>query len=156
MSKRNMILASLLVMVVLTACQAAGKNPENIEIPVIAPTPDESLCQNDSYPQDAPVFGDVSRDQLSGTELGIKFFDREVGSGTPPTIQDLVTVNYTGWLPGGCIFDSSYARGTEAKLILVALIPGWREAMLVTLGSSSGLPFLTQSSQEFCRLAKPR
>ncbi|GIT59333.1 MAG: hypothetical protein Ct9H300mP19_12810 [Dehalococcoidia bacterium] len=42
----------------------------------------------------------------------------------------MVTVNYTGWLDDGCIFDSSYSRGTASDLILVSLIQGWREAML--------------------------
>jgi peptidylprolyl isomerase len=130
MPKRTIVVASLLVMIVLTACQAAGKNPENVEIPVIQPTPDASLCLNETYPQGAPVFGEVTSDQLVGSDEGIKIFDRATGSGTAPTIQDLVKVNYTSWLPDGCVFDSSYVRGSAAELILVALIPGWREAML--------------------------
>ena len=117
-------------MLVLTACQAAGKNPDNIDIPVILATANTNLCLNDAYPQDAPVFGDVSRDQLSGDAAGIKIFDREDGSGASPTIEDMVTINYTGWLEDGCVFDSSYTRGGEARLLLVALIPGWRDAMI--------------------------
>jgi peptidylprolyl isomerase len=123
-------MAGMLALIVLTACQAAGKNPDNIEIPVIQPTVDSSLCQNDVYPQGSPVFGDVTRDQLSGGSEGVKVFDRVVGDGATPTIADLVTVKYTGWLEDGCVFDSSHARGEDAELLLVALIPGWREAML--------------------------
>ncbi|MBT4126389.1 MAG: hypothetical protein HOE43_08340 [Chloroflexi bacterium] len=130
MSKRMLVLAGMLAMVVLTACQAAGKNPENIEIPVVVPTVDASLCQNDVYPSDAPVFGDITSDQLSGEPDGIRIFDRVVGDGDTPTIEDMVTVGYTGWLTDGCVFDSSHARGEDAELLLVALIPGWREAML--------------------------
>jgi len=130
MSKRVLVAAGLLVVLVLTACQAAGKNPDNVDIPVIQATADTSLCQNDAYPQDAPVFGDVTRDQLSGDPLGIKIFERSVGSGTEPTIEDMVTINYTGWLEDGCVFDSSYTRGGVAQLLLVALIPGWRDAMI--------------------------
>jgi peptidylprolyl isomerase len=130
MSRRILIAAGLLVVLVLTACQAAGKNPGKIEIPVIQATVDTSLCQNDEYPQDAPVFGDVTSDQLSRDTEGIKILDRVVGSGTPPTIEDMVTINYTGWLEDGCVFDSSYTRGGEARLLLIALIPGWRDAMI--------------------------
>jgi len=130
MSRRLLIAAGLLVVLVLTACQAAGKNPDKIEIPIIQPTVDTSLCQNDEYPQEAPVFGDVTSAELSGDEAGIKILDRAVGSGTPPTIEDMVTINYTGWLEDGCVFDSSYTRGGEARLLLIALIPGWRNAMI--------------------------
>jgi len=125
-----LVVAGIFALLVLTACQAAGKNPDNVEIPVIAPTPDPSLCINDGYPADAPAFSDVTRDQLVGSEAGVKIFDRVTGSGTSPTIADMVTVGYTGWLEDGCIFDSSYARGDDARLLLVALIPGWRDAML--------------------------
>jgi len=130
MSKRVLVAAGLLVVLVLAACQAAGKNPDNIEIPVIQATVDTSLCQNDAYPQDAPAFGDVTRKQLTGDPAGIKIFERVVGNGTEPTIEDMVTINYTGWLEDGCVFDSSYTRGGEARLLLVALIPGWRDAMI--------------------------
>jgi len=125
-----LVLAGMLVLVVLTACQAAGKNPENIDIPVVVPTVDASLCQNDTYPSDAPVFADVDRSQLVGDTAGVKIFDRVVGDGATPKLEDMVTVRYTGWLTDGCVFDSSYPRGEDAQLLLVALIPGWREAML--------------------------
>jgi|TARA_B100000959_G_scaffold284353_2_gene355768 peptidylprolyl isomerase len=125
-----LIVAGMLVLIVLAACQAAGKNPDNIEIPVIQPTTDASLCQNDIYPQGSPVFEEISRDQLAGDPAGVKIFDRVVGSGESPTLADMVTVKYTGWLNDGCIFDSSHARGVDAELLLVALIPGWREGML--------------------------
>jgi peptidylprolyl isomerase len=131
-SNRMLLVAGIFALLVLTACQAAGKNPDNVQIPVIEPTPDPSLCLNDNYPADAPAFADVSPDQLVGGEDAIRIFDRVTGSGATPTINDLVTVEYTGWLEDGCIFDSSHARGEESDLILVALIPipGWREAML--------------------------
>jgi peptidylprolyl isomerase len=130
MSKRILVLAGMLALIVLTACQAAGKNPEVIDIPVISATVDVSLCQNEFYPQGSPIFGDVTSDQLRGDVDGIKIFDRVVGEGDSPNIEDLVTVKYTGWLDGGCVFDSTYARGEDAELLLVALIPGWRQAML--------------------------
>jgi peptidylprolyl isomerase len=114
----------------VSACQAAGKNPENIDIPVVVPTVDASLCQNDVYPSDAPVFGDVDRSQLVGDAAGVKIFDRVEGDGATPKLEDMVTVRYTGWLNDGCVFDSSHPRGEDAQLLLVALIPGWREAML--------------------------
>ncbi|KAA1303115.1 MAG: hypothetical protein EGP04_03975 [SAR202 cluster bacterium] len=130
MSKRLMVVALITTLSILSACQAAGKNPDNVKIPIIQPTADTSLCHNKAYPQEAPKFEDISADQLVGEADGIKIYDRVEGSGTPPKIEDMVTVNYTGWLDDGCIFDSSYSRGTASDLILVSLIQGWREAML--------------------------
>jgi peptidylprolyl isomerase len=130
MSKQILVLAGTLALIVLTACQAAGKNPEVIDIPVISATADISLCQNEFYPQGSPIFSDVTSDQLVGDVDGIKIFDRVIGEGESPKIEDMVTVKYTGWLDGGCVFDSTYARGEDAELLLVALIPGWRQAML--------------------------
>jgi len=129
-AKRILVLGGMLTLIVLTACQAAGKNPEVIDIPVLAATADVSLCQNEFYPQGSPIFGDVTSNQLRGDVDGIKIFDLVEGEGESPKIEDMVTVRYTGWLDGGCVFDSTYARGEDAELLLVALIPGWRQAML--------------------------
>lgn len=131
-SKRRIVAIGIftLALIWLTACQAAGRNPDDLEIPVIQATADLSLCQNDRYPQDAPAFEDVSSEQLVARASGIRVFDRQTGDGPVPTIQDLVTVRYTGWLTDGCIFDSTFTRGQDAQLLLVSLIPGWREAIL--------------------------
>ncbi len=119
-----------LALIWLTACQAAGKNPDDLEIPVVEPTADSSLCQNDRYPQDAPALADVTSEQLEARPSGIRVFDTQKGEGPVPTIQDLVTVKYTGWLTDGCIFDSTFTRAQDAQLLLVSLIPGWREAIM--------------------------
>lgn len=129
-AKRILVLGGMLTLIVLTACQAAGKNPEVIDIPVLSATADVSLCQNEFYPQGSPIFGDITSNQLRGDVDGIKIFDIVEGEGESPKIEDMVTVRYTGWLDGGCVFDSTYARGEDAELLLVALIPGWRQAML--------------------------
>ncbi len=117
-------------LILLTACQASGRNPDDLKIPVIQATISPSLCQNSAYPADAPAFEEISSDQLVLHESGIKLFDRQTGDGPLPTIEDLVTVKYTGWLTDGCIFDSTFTRAQDAQLLLVSLIPGWREAIL--------------------------
>ena len=131
-SRRHLIAIGIFLsaLFLLTACQAAGKNPDDVQIPVIQATPDLSLCQNDVYPEGAPLFSDVSPDLLVAQTSGIKYFDRQTGDGRVPTLQDLVTVKYTGWLGDGCIFDSTYTRGEDAQLLLISLIPGWREAIV--------------------------
>ncbi len=52
------------------------------------------------------------------------------GVGTEhPTLDDLVTVNYTGWHTDGTMFDSSVARGKPNTFPLRALIKGWQEGV---------------------------
>ncbi|MBI21631.1 MAG: hypothetical protein CL780_05225 [Chloroflexi bacterium] len=59
----------------------------------------------------------------------MNLFDIVEGNGTSPTINDLVTVHYAGWLEDGCLFDASYLRGTPSKFLLVQVINGWRETL---------------------------
>ncbi len=131
-SNRRLVVIGLFTfaLVLLTACQATGRNPDDLEIPFVTPTPDASLCLNNVYPQDAPGFDDISADQLVEQPSGIRVFDRQTGTGTRPTIEDLVTIRYTAWLADGCVFDSTYTRGQDANLLVFNLIPGWQEALL--------------------------
>ena len=98
------------------------------------PTPEggEQLanCQNDDYPDTAPQFGDVTRDQLVVQESGISVFDISVGDGNSPGPGDSVTVHYAGWLTDGCVFDASYLRGDTTNFALSGVIPGFRDAIL--------------------------
>lgn len=59
------------------------------------------------------------------------------GSGSKPTDQDTVTVNYSGTLINGTEFDSSYNRGQPATFPVNAVIEGWTEALkLMNEGST--------------------
>jgi FKBP-type peptidyl-prolyl cis-trans isomerase FklB len=51
------------------------------------------------------------------------------GSGTVPTPNDVVTVNYRGTLIDGTEFDSSINRGKPAQFPVGNVIPGWTEAL---------------------------
>ena len=47
-------------------------------------------------------------------------------------INDKVDVDYTGWLPDGCIFDSTYPRGSSAKfrIGMGQVIKGWDDGLI--------------------------
>jgi FKBP-type peptidyl-prolyl cis-trans isomerase len=67
---------------------------------------------------------------------GLKSRDITVGTGTPVGASDTVTVQYTGWLMNGTVFDSSRPslspRGTAATPLtspLSGLIRGWQEGV---------------------------
>jgi len=59
------------------------------------------------------------------------------GKGEKPTLNDSVTVHYSGTLIDGTEFDSSYKRKEPATFPLTAVIAGWTEALqLMKVGST--------------------
>ncbi|MDL2241233.1 FKBP-type peptidyl-prolyl cis-trans isomerase [Bacteroidales bacterium OttesenSCG-928-K22] len=69
------------------------------------------------------------------TSSGLQYRVIKEGSGKKPTMQDKVSVNYTGRLTNGNIFDSSIGRG-EFSFTLNQVIPGWTEGIqLMSVGS---------------------
>ena len=98
-------------------------------------------CKNDQYPQDAPQFDDsnllYTNELEGGVIVGIKKDAPENAANVMPGI--VVKMNYTGWLPNGCIFDSSYLPGMSPLSFLLGnnmAIPGIEES-LITLKKGS-------------------
>ena len=59
------------------------------------------------------------------------------GTGLKPTKEDFVTVEYTGHLINGDVFDSTEKTGKPATFKLSQVIPGWTEALqLMPAGST--------------------
>ncbi|RAK57063.1 FKBP-type peptidyl-prolyl cis-trans isomerase [Phenylobacterium deserti] len=52
-------------------------------------------------------------------------------TGSHPQPNDEVKVHYEGKLVDGKVFDSSYERGQPASMPLKALIPAWKEALVL-------------------------
>ena len=70
------------------------------------------------------------------TDSGLLYMVLEEGSGSKPTINDIVRVHYEGALANGMIFDSSYDRNEPEEIPLNMVIPGWAEGiMLMNVGS---------------------
>ena len=58
------------------------------------------------------------------------------GTGAKPGPTDTVTVQYTGKLIDGTVFDNSVERGEPATFPLDKVIPGWTEGLqLMSEGS---------------------
>ena len=64
-----------------------------------------------------------------GTKAEFQYKILKSGSGASPKSTDTVTVNYTGTLIDGTVFDSSVERGQPATFPLDHVIPGWTEAL---------------------------
>ncbi len=67
--------------------------------------------------------------KLTTTKSGLMFEVLKKGSGGSPGPTSRVSVNYTGMLLNGRVFDSTAARGTPATFPVNRVIPGWSEAL---------------------------
>ncbi len=68
---------------------------------------------------------------------GLQYKIITAGKGAKPAKDDTVTVEYTGKLIGGEVFDSTEKSGKPASFKLSQVIPGWTEALqLMPAGST--------------------
>lgn len=68
---------------------------------------------------------------------GLQYKIIEAGKGVKPTKTDTVTVEYTGTLINGTVFDSTEKAGKPATFQVSQVIPGWTEALqLMPSGST--------------------
>lgn len=68
---------------------------------------------------------------------GLQYKVIEAGTGSKPGKSDTVTVEYTGTLIDGTVFDSTEKTGKPATFQVSQVIPGWTEALqLMPAGST--------------------
>lgn len=69
-------------------------------------------------------------------QSGLQYKVVKTGTGAKPKKEDTVTVQYTGRLINGKVFDSTDKTGKPATFKLDQVIPGWTEALqLMPVGS---------------------
>lgn len=64
---------------------------------------------------------------------GLKYIDLKVGTGAADRNDENLTVQYTGWLSDGTVFDSSRVAGRTPFVFQLGqsqVIPGWDEGLL--------------------------
>ena len=77
-----------------------------------------------------------SRANVKVTQSGLQYEVIKMGTGTKPTAQSIVKVDYVGTLIDGTEFDSSIKRNEPATFPVSGVIPGWTEALqLMPVGS---------------------
>jgi len=124
----KIIIFTSIITFAVFACRSGGQVPEDTVIKVITPTAIPVECKNEMYPSDAPQFGDNNSVNYINLQENLDFLDMEEGQGDMEVIpNDKVEVHYTGWLSDGCVFDSTYPRGSTAKFRIGQgqVIKGW-------------------------------
>ncbi|MFB1010200.1 MAG: FKBP-type peptidyl-prolyl cis-trans isomerase [Thiopseudomonas sp.] len=77
----------------------------------------------------------AKRDGVVVTESGLQYEVLVKADGKRPKATDTVRVHYTGTLIDGSVFDSSVERGEPVEFPVMAVIPGWVEALqLMSVG----------------------
>lgn len=78
-----------------------------------------------------------SKDGVVSLPSGLQYKILEKGDGAKPAKEDTVTVEYTGRLINGQVFDSTENTGKPATFKVSQVIPGWTEALqLMPSGST--------------------
>ena len=85
----------------------------------------------------APAGGDSFTQQVPLTTAadGLKYGDIVTGTGAQPHAGDTLTVQYTGWLTNGCVFDTSRQPGRQPFSFVIGanppnVIAGWDQGVL--------------------------
>jgi peptidylprolyl isomerase len=71
----------------------------------------------------------ANNDNLTTTASGLQYVDLVVGSGAAPSPTDYVTIQYTGTLDNGTVFDASRQHGGPIDFPLDQVIPGFSEGV---------------------------
>lgn len=107
-----------------TASPASSAPAQASSNPASSCTP--AAAAVDSFSQTVP---------LTTTADGLEYGDITAGTGAMPQKGQNVTVQYTGWLTNGCMFDSSRQAGRSAFSFVIGATPpnvigGWEEGVL--------------------------
>ena len=125
------MIAAAATATLIAACTGGSPSSDRVlgDVLVLTPTPAVVSCLNDTYPDDAPAFGDDAAVVYETLESGVAIFDSLIGDGPQPDSDSDIRVHYTGFFDDGCIFDSSQTRGSPSLFTLNNLISGWQIGM---------------------------
>ncbi len=97
----------------------------------------ETKSKENSAQGDAYLNANKSKPGVVTLPSGLQYKIITAGNGPKPSKDDMVTVEYTGHLINGDVFDSTEKSGKPASFQVSQVIPGWTEALqLMPVGST--------------------
>ncbi|MDF1827967.1 MAG: FKBP-type peptidyl-prolyl cis-trans isomerase [Legionellaceae bacterium] len=94
-------------------------------------------AENNKKKGEAFLKANATKEGVVALESGLQYKVIKAGTGVKPTAEDMVTVEYTGRLLNGEVFDSTEKAGKPVSFKLTQVIPGWTEALkLMPKGST--------------------
>ena len=132
------ILFPLLIVLLLGACnREANNNFKNPDAVGNTPAAVATLSSENSVEQQ---YAEVNRQWLAAhskqdgvqtTASGLQYVVKKEGTGKQPTLNDVVSVKYTGRLIDGTVFDSTDKNnaGNPVTFPLSSVVQGWQEGL---------------------------
>lgn len=121
----NLAIRFVLLFIVTISVAACGKTDKAFE---------KNIAEIEQYLADNNLTAEK-------TETGLHYIITEEGDGNFPTVQDEVTVNYTGYLTTKTIFD----QNLNSKFPLANVIKGWQEGIPKISRGGSGILLIPAS-----------
>lgn len=109
-----------------TGAPAAATDPT-----AVGPQPMTSAVDNTSVPDTTTIDG--KKVTLKKTKSGLRYYDSKIGTGKAAKKGDTVSMQYTGMLLDGTVFDATSKHGGqpfEFPLGAGQVIPGWDEGIV--------------------------
>ncbi|MBR9728792.1 FKBP-type peptidyl-prolyl cis-trans isomerase [Shewanella intestini] len=90
---------------------------------------EEKIAQENIAAGKAYLAKNKLKSGVSVTHSGLQYEVISEGEGRKPNPQDVVTVQYKGYLIDGTQFDSTYERNEPNRFALMSVIDGWQEGI---------------------------
>lgn len=131
-ARRALLLITAAIVITMVACRGGGSNPSpgDQSIPIIKPTTSSSQCINGIQPEGAPQFEEIDISRFEPLMEGLRYYEITPGTGESARFEDAASVEYTGWLENGCMFDTSHVNEGPTTFPLVNVIPGWQRSLI--------------------------
>ena len=132
------ILFPLLIVLLLGACNREAnnnfKNPDavgNTPAAVATPSSENSVEQQYAEVNRQWLATNAKQDGVQTTASGLQYVVKKEGTGKQPTLNDVVSVKYTGRLIDGTVFDSTDKNnaGNPVTFPLSSVVQGWQEGL---------------------------
>lgn len=143
------ILFPLLIVLLLGACNREAnnnfKNPDAADNTpaAVANTAETSVEQQYAEVNQQWLVANGKQDGVQTTASGLQYAVKKEGDGKSPTINDIVSVKYTGKLIDGTVFDSTEQNGGMPAIFpLAGVIKGWQEGLQLMKKGSEYTLFL--------------